>query len=171
MSVSQPALFRECNPFIPGNCDGTTNSDNIPSAKLWGAEVEASYESSHFLVALGFSRINGENDDTGAKLGVLTPDQFTANTGLKLPEIDSIIGWRMLAAEEFDNVNSPDEVRDGYAVHDLYFTWQPSNRPLKGFRVDLGVDNVFDKAYSRVFTGATEAGRNLKASVSYSLNW
>jgi len=171
LSVNQPAPFVDCNPFIPGNCDGTTNSDNVPNAKLWGTEVEASYESSRFLVALGFSTIDGENEDTGAKLGTLTPDQFTVNTGLKLPEIDSIVGWRMLTADKFDDVNDPDEERDGYAVHDFYFTWQPSDKPLKGLRVDLGVDNAFDKAYSRVFTGATEAGRNFKALVSYSLKW
>jgi len=171
LSVNQPALFVDCNPFIPGNCDGTTNSDNVPNARLWGTEVEASYESSRLLVALGFSKIDGENEDTGAKLGTLTPDQLTANIGLKLPEIDSIIGWRMLAADKFDNVNTPADERDGYAVHDFYFSWQPSDRPLNGFRVDLGIDNAFDKSYSRTFTGAAEAGRSFKALVSYSLKW
>ena len=171
LSVNQPTLYAECNPNIPGNCDGTTNSDNVSNAKLWGNEVEASYASSRLLLALGFSMIDGKNDGTGAKLGGLTPDQFTVNTGLKMPEIDSIIGWRMLAADKFDDVNDPDDERDGYAVHDLYFTWRPSERPLKGLRVDLGVDNAFDKAYSRVFTGATEAGRSFKALVSYSHKW
>ncbi len=169
LSVNQPMPFTDCDPFRPGNCNGTTNSDNVQNAKLWGTEVEASYESSRFLVTLGFSTIGGENAGTGAKLGVLTPNRFTVNTGLKLPRIDSIIGWRMLAADKFDNVNDPDEERDGYAVHDFYFTWQPSENPLKGLHVGIGVDNAFDKAYSRVFTGATEAGRNFKALVSYSL--
>lgn len=171
LSVNQPAPFIDCNPFIPGDCDGTTTSDNVPNARLWGTELEASYESSRYLVAVGFSTINGENEDTGAKLGVLTPAQVTVNTGLKLPEIDSIIGWRLLAASEFDNVDDPDDERDGYAVHDFYFAWQPSDGPLKGLRVDLGVDNAFDRAFSRVFTGATEAGRNFKALVGYSLKW
>lgn len=171
LSVNQPALFVDCNPFIPGNCDGTTTSDNVPNAKLWGIEAEASYESARYLVALGFSRIDGENDDTGAKLGVLTPDKFTVNTGLKLPGIDSIIGWRMLAADKFDNVNSPGDERDGYTVHDVYFAWRPSEKSIKGLRADLGIDNVFDKSYSRVFTGAKEAGRNFKASLGYSLKW
>lgn len=171
LSVNQPEPFVDCNPFIPGNCDGTTNSDNVPNAELWGSEVEASYESSRFLVALGFSTIDGENEDTGAKLGVLTPDKFTINTGLKLPEIDSIVGWRMLAAGRFDKVNDPSEERDGYVVHDFYFTWQPSDESIKGLRIDLGVDNAFDKSYARVFTDANEAGRNFKGLISYSLTW
>ncbi len=175
LSVDQPSVFGQRGPlpqcFVPGACDGTTISRNVANAKLWGAEVEASYENTRVLVGLGFSTIDGEDEDTGYKLGVLTPNQFTVNGMLKLPEIDSIIGWRMLAADKFGDVNDPDEERDGYAVHNFYFTWQPSENPLKGLRVGLGIDNAFDKAYSRVFTGATEAGRNFKGLVGYSLAW
>ncbi|MCG8693593.1 MAG: TonB-dependent receptor, partial [Minwuiales bacterium] len=78
--VNQPEPFIDCNPFIPGNCDGTTTTVNVPDAELDGMEVEASYESSRFLWSFGFSSIDGENEDTGEKLGVLTPDQFTVNT-------------------------------------------------------------------------------------------
>src|SRR3546814_15772230 len=44
LNVVQPELFIDCNPFIPGDCDGTTNSTNVPKAKLWGSEIEASYD-------------------------------------------------------------------------------------------------------------------------------
>lgn len=169
--VDQPTVFVDCNPFIPGACDGTTTTENVPNAKLWGAEIEASYENRRFIFSAGFSKIDGENEDTGAKLGVLTPDEFTFSAGIKIPEIDSIIGWRMLAAGEFDNVNSADEARDGYAVHDLYFTWEPRSQPIKGLRLDLGIDNALDKNYARTFNGATEAGRNYKTLISYSYKW
>ncbi|HIC81186.1 MAG TPA: TonB-dependent hemoglobin/transferrin/lactoferrin family receptor [Kiloniellaceae bacterium] len=171
LSVNQPAPFAECNPFIPGDCDGTTEVDNVAEAELWGTEVEASYEIDRFLFSFGFSTIDGEDADTGDKLGLLTPDQYTLNTAVKLPEIDSIVGWRLLVADTFDKVNEPDEERSGYAVNDFYFAWQPSNGLLKGFRLDLGVDNAFDKNYERVFTGSKEAGRNFKGLVSYALNW
>jgi len=171
LNVIQPELFIACNPFIPGNCDGTTQAVNVPNAKLWGSEIEASYESSRFLVTAGFSRLDGEDEDTGEKLGVLTPDEFTVVTGIKLPEIDSIVGWRMLAADKFDEVDDPDEERDGYAVHDFYFSWMPTMGPAKGLRVDLGIDNAFDKAYSRVFNDVVEPGRNFKVQVGYSYGW
>ena len=169
--VNQPTPFIDCNPFIPGNCDGTTETVNVPDAELDGMEVEASYESGRFLWSFGFSSIDGENDDTGEKLGVLTPDQFTVNTAAKLHEIDSLIGWRVLLANRFDEVNDPSEERDGYVVHDFYFAWQPSMKPFDGFRLDLGVDNAFDEAYDRVFTDSAEPGRSFKATVSYSLKW
>ena len=170
LSVDQPA-FPACLAAGPGGCDGTTEVDNVTEAELWGTEVEASYEIDRFLFSFGFSTIDGEDADTGDKLGLLTPDQYTLNTAVKLPEIDSIVGWRLLVADTFDKVNDPDEERSGYAVNDFYFAWQPSGGLLKGFRLDLGVDNAFDKNYERVFTGSKEAGRNFKGLVSYTLNW
>lgn len=171
LQVIQPELFIDCNPFIPGNCDGTTTAVNVPNAKLWGSEIEASYESSRFIVTAGFSRIDGENEDTGEKLGVLTPDEFTLITGVKLPEINSIVGWRMLAADQFDETDDPAEERDGYAVHDFYFAWAPREGAAKGLRVDLGIDNAFDKDYSRVFNDVAEPGRNFKILVGFSQGW
>ncbi len=171
LTVNQPAPFVDCNPFIPGACNGTSEADNVGNAKLWGTEVEGAYENDRVLVSLGFSTIRGKDEDTGAYLGNLQPDTFTVITGLKLPEVNSIVGWRMLAADGFDKVNNPGEERGGYAVHDFYAAWQPADGPLQGFRVDVGVDNAFDKSYSRVFTGSVEAGRNYKALVSYSMTW
>lgn len=172
--VDQPS-FGECglfSPFfMPGDCDGTTTTFNVPEAKLWGSEIEASYENERFLVSLGFSRIDGENEDTGEKLGTLTPDEVTLNTAVKLLEINSIVGWRVLAADKFDEVDDPSEERDGYAVHDVYFSWQPSEDLLRGLRLDLGIDNIFDKSYARVNTNANEPGRNFKGLVSYSVKW
>ncbi len=169
--VIQPTPFTDCNPFIPSACDGTTSTFNVPEAKLWGSEIEASYENERFLVALGFSRLDGENEETGEKLGTLTPDEVTLNTAVKLPEINSILGWRVLAADQFDEVNAESEKRDGYAVHDVYFSWQPSDDLLQGLRLDLGIDNIFDKSYTRVNTEANEPGRNFKGLVSYSVKW
>ena len=170
--VNQPQAFAPCNPFIPGACDGTTTTANVKNAELWGTEVEASYENARTLVSFGFSTIDGENEDSGQKLGaVLTPVQVTLNTALKLPEFDSILGWRVLLASEFDNVNRASDRRDSYMVNDVYFAWAPSDGLLDGLRIDLGVDNIFDEAYARVFNDVLEPGRNFKARVSYSLVW
>lgn len=171
LNVVQPELFIDCNPFIPGDCDGTTNSSNVPKAKLWGSEIEASYDGPRFLGSLGWSTIDGENRDTGDKLGVLTADRLTVMAGVKVPEIDSLVGWRSTFAAKFDKVDDPSEERDRYDVHDIFFAWQPSDGLLEGLRIDLGVDNLFDENYERVFAGVPEQGINFKGLVSYSLKW
>lgn len=146
---------------------------NVPNAKLRGAEIEAFYESDRFLLTLGYSRIDGENEDTGDKLGVLAPDQYSADFAVKLPEFDSLVGWRLLAAEAFDKVDAGDPEVPGYGVNDIYYAWSPSDGPLEGLRIDLGIDNLFDQEYRRVTGGAgvVEQGRNFKALVSYRLTW
>lgn len=177
LAVHQPPVFGQRGPlpqcFRPGACDGTTVSTNVPDASLSGTEVEASYDSSHLYLTLGASTIDGENRDSGEKLGTLTPDTYTGDMGVKLRELDSVLGLRFLAAKRFedDPLTEDNEERPGYAVVDTYLTWQPSAGVLKGLRVDLGVDNVFDKAYSRVYTDAYEEGRSYKVSAVYTVSW
>ncbi len=171
--VSDQARIPAGPPGTPPSmgCEGGTFSRNIERANLRGVEAEGSYESSHLRATFGFSSIDGENAETGAKLGVLTPNQYTVDIGLKLGETDSILGWRMLAAERFDKVNAPEDERAGHAVHDFYLSWQPARRPLEGLRVDLGLSNAFDKEYTRVNTNAAEPGRGFSVMLGYALAW
>jgi hemoglobin/transferrin/lactoferrin receptor protein len=175
---------RDCVPFVSDQvrvpagppsvfrtgCEGAAFSANVPNARLRGTEVDATYDGDGLRVAFGFSTIDGENEETGRKLGRLAPDQFTVDAALKLPRLDSVVGWRLQLADRFDKVNDPADARASYAVHDFYFSWRPL-QPLAGFGVDLGIDNAFDKAYTRVDTAAVEPGRNFRISAGYSLAW
>ena len=143
-------------------CEGVTSSRNVPSAPLSGISTDATYDSPPLRVAFGYSSIDGETENSGAKLGVLTPDQFTPNAAMWLPKPDNLVGWRLPLACDFHKVNSRADVLEGYAVHDLYFSWRPSAVPLNGIEVDLGVDYVFDKAYTRVNSFAVEHDRSFK---------
>ena len=167
LSVNQPTPFTDCNPFIAGACDGTTTNVNVARAILRGTEIESAYENPRLRITLALSTLSGKNEDTGQKLGALTPPQLHLDTALKWPAYHTRLGWRVHAADEFDDVDSPEERRAGYAVHDVYFAWTPG----RSVRLDLGIDNAFDRAYSRVFTGATEAGRNIKVSLRYDMHW
>lgn len=171
LQVIQPTLFVDCNPFIPGNCDGTTQAVNIPNARLLGNEIEAVYNNSRTRIAFGFSNLDGDNLDNGDKLGVLTPTQFTLDAAVKFPEQGIIAGFRTLAAMDFDKVNNAADERAGYVVNDIYFAWQQEVAPGVGMRLDLGVDNLTDRAYSRVFNNALEPGRNFKGRVGVTARW
>ena len=62
----------------------------------------------------------------------------------------------------------PLDTRGDYLVNDLYLVFEPESGPLKGFRVDLGVDNVADADFEVVFAGVSQPGRNFKAALSWS---
>jgi hemoglobin/transferrin/lactoferrin receptor protein len=91
--------------------------------------------------------------------------------GVKVPEIDSLIGWRSTFGLEFDKVDDRAENRGPYDVHDIFVAWAPRDGLLQGLRVDLGIDNLFDEDYERVFAGVKEPGRNFKGLVSYSVKF
>lgn len=154
----------------PPNCNGTTQSVNVANAKLDGYEIEASYENASLLFETGYSRIDGDNESTGAPLGVLQPDKFTMHVAYKIPETGLRLGWRYLHASKFDNTTDATLVRDAYDLNDVYASWQASEAsPVTGLGVLVGVDNVFDRAYTRSASGALEPGRNLKATVRYAI--
>ncbi len=170
--VNQPPPNDACFFPIPGlTCpDGTTESRNVSQAELEGFELESSYDSRRLRLDVGYSWIDGEDKETGDFLGVLTPGRLFTNVALKLPEVNALMGVRSTFAESFDKVNDLDQERDSYNVHDIYASWQPSG-PLAGLRLDVGVDNITDENYSRVFTSASETGRNFKAALSYQVVW
>lgn len=149
--------------FAP--CCGTTQSVNVEKASLWGHEFEGGYENDIIRATAGYSYITGKNDLTGEYLTNITPLTFKTDFALKVPAISSFIGLKSTYAAEHDKVNEDEAKRDGYAVHDVYLQINP-----KGFSdltVNLGVDNLFNKEYERVFAGSIEPARNYKANISY----
>jgi len=144
---------------FPPNCNGTTQSVNVRNAQLDGYEIEASYESDAILFETGFARIDGDNEDTGAPLGVLQPNKLTMHVAYKFPSVGLRLGWRYQHAGRFDNTADPALIRDEYHLNDVYASWQAAgDSSLAGLGVLVGVDNVFDRAYSRTANGALEAG-------------
>ncbi|MEM9494417.1 MAG: TonB-dependent receptor [Pseudomonadota bacterium] len=159
------APFPPCGSGQPfGN---TSQNVNVTNAEITGFEAEAHYDSQYYYARANFATIDGEDADTGDFVGVLSPDVFFIDTGVKLPAADLRLGARVTVAGRFDTVNDATLVRDDYATGDVYAVWQPSHGPLEGLRVDIGVDNVTDADYEVVAAGVSEPGRNYKAAISW----
>ncbi len=157
-----------CFAPIPGPCtSGTSRYVNTRNARLEGIELEASYDTERVYANLSYSTIDGENEDTGEFVGILTPNRLNIDVGVRILEIESRLGLRGEFASEFDKANDRTDFRDAYEVIDLYYVYAPIDGPLEGLRLDLGVDNLFDEEYERVFAGVPEPGRNYKAVVRW----
>jgi len=155
----------------PAGCNGTTQVSNVADATLDGIEATMAYENDYFLFEVSYGHINGTDNATGEPIGDLQPDQLALHIAGKLPQIDAVIGWRVIGAGDFEGA-SADEDRDAYVVQDVYAIWQPDDVGiLNGLSVAVGIDNVTDEEYTRVYTGANEMGRNFKALVSYTIAW
>lgn len=150
--------------FFPVCC-GTTRTVNVPRAEIRGYEFEGGYENKHVRIALSYADVDGKNENNGEYLTTVTPPTVTANIGLKLPHYGSILGWRSVIAGTHDEVNQSSAIRESYDVHDLYYQWVPQG--IDKLTVNVGIDNIFDAAYERVFAGSLEPGRNYRLQVSY----
>ncbi len=170
-------------PFFQPCTFGTTESANISEAELSGWEAELSYRAARLYARLAFASIEGSDRSTGEDLGSLTPDRAALDVGLNLPEADARLGLRLHIADDFKRraagTNNIDgltasgglivvEERDGYSVVDLYATWRPRIARQR-LRIDLGIDNLIDEDYERVFQDVSEPGRNYKFAVTWQL--
>jgi hemoglobin/transferrin/lactoferrin receptor protein len=155
--------------FSPLPC--TSQNVNIANAELDGVEIELAYDTARYFGRVGFSHIDGRDQDTGEFLGVLQPDKLYVEAGLKFPEIWSRFGTRVTFADDFTKVNEESELRDGYTTVDLFAVIEPGDGPLKGLRLDLGIENILDAEYEVIAAGAVEPGINFKAAAAWTYKW
>jgi hemoglobin/transferrin/lactoferrin receptor protein len=156
---------------------GSTTNTNIPTAIIQGSEISATYDLPYAFSSAGYSRIRGENDNTGRPLDSIPADKLVTVIGAKLPDYGLRFGWRGEFVAEQDKVsgvpfvsNTPSSATSktgGHAIHSLFMTWFPLPEYLQGFRVDAGVENIFDQTYRRHLASLYEEGRDYRVSVSY----
>lgn len=159
-----PACFGA--PF--GVCtSGTSQNVNTARAKLDGFEIEGQYSSDYWFLSAAWSSIDGRDQDTGDYVGILTPNRLQLVAEARMPQNDFRIGARAEIAGRFDKVNDPAEERPSYETIDTYVVWQPSEGALQGWRVDVGMNNIFNANAVRTFAGVPGPNRNLRATVSW----
>ena len=148
---------------------GTTYSENLAEAELEGFEIAAAYSVGAFELSGSVFEVDGEDKATGDPLGALQPVMGFVNARYTFEPQRLTLGGRVAFASDFDKAASTAQERDGYAVLDLYAGWTPmADQPL---RINLGVDNVFDEDYERVFAGVSEAGRSVRIDLTWTGAW
>lgn len=145
----------------------TTTNRNIPKAEIRGAELSAQYDTPFAFAGIGYARIRGDNEQTGRPINSIPADKLTTVIGGKLPEHGLRFGLRSEFAAEQDRVDTSGTATSGYAVHGLFVTWLPQIELLQNFRLDAGVENIFDKTYRRHLASLYEEGRDYRVAVSY----
>ncbi len=155
---------------------------NTPSYYTRGLELELHYENNFMFSDVNFTYMTGKrhgaiNDIYRADTYVndLMPTTLVTTLGWKLPDHDINFGW---TGTFVDHQNKTPYNQDGktyarppspgYAVHDLFFNWTPTQGLMKDSELRLGLDNIFDKEYEPYLSDGITAmpGRNFKVSFS-----
>ncbi|ADO42558.1 TonB-dependent hemoglobin/transferrin/lactoferrin family receptor [Ketogulonicigenium vulgare] len=124
---------------------GATTHVNVGNATLEGFEIEGSYDFGAGYFNLAGAFVDATLDDTGATLSNTPLDSVTARLGLRAMDDRLEYGveyqylgdvTRVLSTGSFD-----------YPAVDLVNLFASYQAP-NDWRVDFGVDNLFDKAYT-----------------------
>ena len=138
---------------------------NINAARIWGAELEASYDADRWFGQLAYSNIRSEDRATGLTLADTPAENVTLTLGAKFPDQNLTLGWR---AAYFDSITTSSATTSGssYDTHDLFATWTPDRGALAGLEVNLAIDNVFDATYRNNLSLDTASGRTIRLTMA-----
>jgi hemoglobin/transferrin/lactoferrin receptor protein len=155
---------------------------NLPSYYSTGIELSAHYDTTYMFADVAFSTMYGSrhgalNNIYGydTYLKDLAPATLVTTLGWKLPDQDLTLGWTgTFVARQTKtphNQGGKDYARPesaGYGIHDLFLTWAPQSGMMKDTKLDIGLDNIFDKKYEPYLSDGISAmpGRNFKVSLS-----
>ena len=141
--------------------DNTTKSSNIPKALIKGFEIDTTYSLELFKFLGTLSYVRAENSDTGEYLDNSVPLTLTTQFSYKIKEKHSV-AWNSRYARRNDKVSSQNAETAGYGVHNLYYELRYND----DINLNLGVENIFDKAYERRFASLLEEGRSFVLKLS-----
>ena len=153
---------------------------NQSDMKLWGIETVFNYKKDALGLNLSYTYSDGTETDieTGDKVEprtakihtfkINTDYQISAN--LSLNYNSELVPGNTYKYEKNNNVS-----RNGYGVHNVSTTYKLNS--IKGAKVNIGIDNVFNKRYIKHTAFGTyfgnseyeseEVGRNFKIKLSY----
>jgi hemoglobin/transferrin/lactoferrin receptor protein len=145
----------------------TTTPVNVPRAHIRGGEIELAYDSEYVFFDGGWSRIRGDNVSDNDPLDSMPADKLFMTVGGRLPQLDISFGFTDEYAWAQRRVDDESLAVDGYNIVGLFAGWAPDEGILKGFRIDAGIDNLFNKQYQRYLALEDAPGRDYRVAVSY----
>jgi hemoglobin/transferrin/lactoferrin receptor protein len=144
---------------------------NIPSARIRGAEFESSYDAGRWFFGVAASTQKGENLTNNQPLVKIYPAQVATTVGARFWErkVTVAVRWLAVAAKKADDIPVPEPgfsalalPTDSYNVVNLYLDYRPNEDTILAF----GIDNLFDQYYVKYLDLRTQGSNNLVPSPS-----
>lgn len=155
-------------PTVPPFNEIHYQSINIGKVHRFGYEMQADYTYDRLMLSAAYGKAIGRDKETGHRAGG-SPDKVALRAAYLFPQWDLTVFWksRFVAAHKTYSVFDDEEkTYNPYATHGVGLTWEPTIEELEGFRLDFGVDNVFDAHY-RTYEGGYDVGQNYKLTLTY----
>ncbi len=145
---------------------GCIQYQNIPSARIRGAEVEFNYDAGSWFLGVAAGTQKGEDLTKNRPLVKIYPAQVATTVGARFwdRKVTVAVRWLAVAAKEAKDV--PTGVTavptDAFNVVNLYVDYRPTEDVILG----LGIDNLFNEHYVKYLDLRTQGGNGLVPSPS-----
>ncbi len=154
---------------------------NIAGMRLWGLELEGSYESEMAFARLAYTLTRGEYTQTmtatnpantilaGAPVDSLPQDKVVLTVGGRLPDQNFEFGTKItLAADPIVAVATvPATAKPGgWASVDVFTSWKPQEGPLAGIEGQFSIENIFNADYRENLSMDRSRGRTFKLTLA-----
>lgn len=175
VSLKTTGFYNDIDNMIASGPAGGAYYVNINKARIYGVEVEGSYESDLFFARLAYAYIKGENRLTGAPLTTVPQNTLALTLGSRYEPWNLEYGVRATIADTADYSIAPANPRnpfggDGLATAwntvDLFATWKPQEGQFKGWEAQLGIENLFNEDYRRNLATDRSKGRTFKVTLA-----
>ncbi|KKB77798.1 hypothetical protein VW35_14175 [Devosia soli] len=149
---------------------------NIGKARIYGVEVEASYDAELLYASLAYGITVGDNLVNNTPLTTVPQNNLALTLGIRNVEHDLDMGARLTIADQGRYIVAAgpfgaDGPADAYATVDLFASWKPQTGPLAGTELQLGIDNLFNADYRPNLSIDRSTGRTFKISVAKQFDW
>ena len=166
--VKHNEIVSDINCTNQGDCLYFENL-NVQQGLVTGFEAEFGVQRQHLKIDISHSQIRGHNKTNGQPLVNMPADKWLLKLKGSIPNNNFTGTWRTLLVSKQDRIpfDSSVEKTSGYVVHDLSGSWKIPRNSLEGLELKFGIDNIADNRYRKHLSQLDEAGRNLKASLTY----
>ena len=145
---------------------GCVQYQNVPSARIRGAEFESMYDAGTWFLGVAASTQKGEDLTKNRPLVKIYPAQALTTVGARFwdRKVTVAVRWLAVAAKEASDI--PPGVTalptDAFNVVNLYLDYRPNEDTI----LALGIDNLFNEYYVKYLDLRTQGSNNLVPSPS-----
>ncbi|WP_044470995.1 TonB-dependent hemoglobin/transferrin/lactoferrin family receptor [Mannheimia massilioguelmaensis] len=141
---------------------------NIKNARLSGIELQTQYQTDRLAVFANYGSTKGKDKDTGEALSNIAATKIGFGMNYALVKDKFTVGAKITRYNAQNRVPTNHGITyEGYTLTDLQATYAPLKGEWENLRLDVAVENLFDKKYQPAFSLMEGTGRNVKMSVTY----
>ncbi|MBJ7576851.1 TonB-dependent receptor [Devosia sp. MC532] len=175
-SVKTTFFYNDLTDLIVSNTAGVAGAaaptyyGNVGNARIYGAEVEGSYNADNWFVNLAYTLTIGDDLDKNQPLTTIPQSKVAGTIGGRYDEWNLDYGARVTLATQGEYFVKESSGGQGeakaFATLDLFANWKPETGPLAGTQIQAGIDNVFNADFRENLAYDRSSGRTFKISLS-----